>query len=447
MEPRRQSCLRSDVVDLDPTCAIVPFGIRGAYLYPPDEFSYVGSPPFMTKGAGYPSVTLARPLEARVKAGHPWVYRDALVPGARLSDGEVVLLRSRGRRPLALGYWDARAPIALRVLCLDPDLAPAALARLIDERVAAALEGRRRRLSPDETTAYRWVHGEADGLPGVHVDLYGDVAAVRFDGRGARAFYRSLPERLVGTTALAPITVPGHASGLRAVIDREGRVPLWGDPPATLEVLENRHRFGVDLLRGQKGGLFLDQRENRAAVERLARGRRVLNLFGYTGGFSVYAACGGARSTDTVDLAKPALVAARENFVRNGLSLEAAAFHPADAFEFLAAAIAERRSWDLVISDPPSFAPRKDVLPAARKAYTRLHQLCARVTAPAGLFFPASCSSHLSQRDFLATVKTGLEAAGKTGRLGVVRGAGFDHPLVPWFPEGDYLKFVRVDVT
>jgi 23S rRNA (cytosine1962-C5)-methyltransferase len=376
----------------------------------------------------HPAVFLAKPLETRVREGHPWVYRDALAPAPAIADGAAVLLRARDGAPLALGFWDERSPIALRLLTTDPETSLDALVRA---RLAAALGRRRDSLDLATTNAFRWVHGEADALPGVHVDVYARVAAVRFDGEGARAFYRDLP---------AFLRAVGRAIGVQEVIDRADRQALPG-VAADLEVRENGLRFGVDLAQGQKGGLFLDQRENRAEVGRRARGRTVLNLFGYTGGFSLYAAAGGARSTDTVDRARPALEAALQNFARNGLPAGEHRVHAEDAFDFLERAAAAGTRWDIVISDPPSFAPRQSALPAARGAYRRLHALAAAVVAPGGLFCPASCSSHLSRDEFLASVEEGARAAGRRFVLEALRGAGEDHPVVPWFPEGDYLKF------
>ena len=386
-------------------------------------------------------MTLRKPLETRIRQGHPWLFRDALADPPRLADGTPVLVRSRNRRPLAVGFWDATSPIAVRLLTTEPG---GSLPDLVAERLEQALALRRARLDTTRTNAFRWVHGEADRLPGLHLDLYADVAAVRFDGAGARAFYRQLPDLLVA--AARPLR-------LRTAIDRETRQPLAGaqqpggnDPPPDQQVLENGLQFGVDLAHGQKGGLFLDQRENRAEVGRRSADRTVLNLFGYTGGFSVYAAAGGASRTDTVDLARPAIEAARANFQRNRLDTGAHGFHATDAFAFLTAAARRGDRWDIVISDPPSFAPRASALPAARKAYRRLHQLAVSVTAEGGLFCPASCSSHFPRAEFLDSIRDGLAAAGRRFQLHSLRGAGFDHPTVPWFPEGDYLKFAVCQV-
>jgi 23S rRNA (cytosine1962-C5)-methyltransferase len=380
------------------------------------------------------TLTLAKELARSLRRGHPWVYRDALrAPPGGLPSGALVRVRDRGGRPLVWGFWDARSPIAVRVLGVG---APAHAEELVRERLAAALARRRAGLGPD-TNAFRWVHGEGDQLPGIHVDLYDDVVTVRYDGAGARAFYRTLPALLEATAA--PLR-------LRAVVDRERRSQPSRES-LEVEVVENGLRFGVDLARGQKGGLFLDQRENRAEVGRRARGKSVLNLFGYTGGFSLYAAAGGALRTDTVDSAAPALEAARSNFARNGLPLSAAGFHAADAFAFLEEAARRKQRWDIVISDPPSFAPSRGAVPAARRAYRRLHALAARVVAPGGLFCPASCSSHFPRQEFLASVTEGVARAGRRWHLEALRGAGFDHPVLEIFPEGDYLKFAlgRVD--
>lgn len=360
-------------------------------------------------------VTLAKNLARSIREGHPWLFRPALRPGPRLADGEIVEVRDRDGRPLATGFWDARSAIAVRILDARRVPDPAALVR---ERFAAALKKRRERLDLSRTTCFRWVHGEADRLPGIHLDLYGDEAVARFDGDGARAFYGDLSDVL-------------RAAGVKAAVDRQA-----GRRLAEREVLENGIRFGVTPGEGGKGGLFLDQRENRELVETLAKGRSVLNLFGYSGGFSLYAARGGASSTDTVDIARPAIEAARANFERNGLP--AGGLHVADAFDFLAKA---SRRWDLVISDPPSFAPRKDAVETARRAYTKLHRLAASVVEPGGLLCAASCSSHVDRDLFLRTIEEGARAAGRRFELQELRGAGFDHPVIRAFPEGDYLKF------
>jgi len=370
----------------------------------------------------FPAVTLTKDLARALRQGHPWVYRDALGYPPGLRDGDFVSLAGKDGKPIANGFWSASSPIALRILSLQPVANPSELVR---QRLAASLSTRRNWFAGKHTNAFRWIHGEGDRLPGIHVDLYADVATVRFDGQGSRAFYAGLDAQLI------------EIGGLRKVVDRETRARESDE----VEVLENGLRFHVDLGLGQKGGLFLDQRENRALVETLAGGKRVLNLFGYTGAFSLYAARGGATRTDTVDIAAPAMQAAKRNFELNGFPLEKAGFHAVDAFVFLEKAIAAGTTYDLVISDPPSFAPSKKSLETARKAYARLHQLAARVTTPGGTLCAASCSSHFAKKEFLSSVSEGVHQAGHRWTLSAFAGAGLDHPSLPVFPEGDYLKF------
>ncbi len=374
------------------------------------------------------AVRLRKDLTRSIRRGHPWIFRDALATPPQLPDGALVAVQGKDGRHLATGFWDATSPIAVRVLSLAP-VADAEREPLVQGRLRDALARRLARLDLLTTNAFRWAHGEADGLPGIHVDVYGTVAAVRIDGDGARAFYRGLDGWLREAGAGLPI---------RSVVDRQRR-GVAGE----VEVQENGVRFVVDLAHGQKGGLFLDQRDNRAEIGRRAAGVRVLNLFGYTAGFSLYAAIAGATRTDTVDLARPALDTARRNFLLNRLPVDDAhaGFHTADAFAFLEAAAARRESWDIVISDPPSFAPNQRALAAARQAYRRLHRLAAAVVAENGLFCPASCSSHFPRDEFLASIDDGARAAGRHFHLETLRGAGFDHPVLPAFPEGDYLKF------
>jgi 23S rRNA (cytosine1962-C5)-methyltransferase len=352
------------------------------------------------------------------------VFREALAHRPGIAPGEIVAVVDKQGRAVVFGFWDAHGPIAVRVLDLVPIEDPAALVR---RRLQTALAMRRARLDLSRTNAFRWVHGEADHLPGIHVDVYADVASVRYDGEGSRAFYAGLPDLLAQSAPDLP---------LRKVIDRETRAQHDDE----LEILEHGVRFIVDVGRGQKGGLFLDQRDNRLAVAARAKGKTVLNLFGYTGGFSIHAACAGATRTDTVDIARPAMAAARRNFERNGLDLARAGFHTRDTFAFLEKAIEQHETWDIVISDPPSFAPSKNSVAAARRSYLRLHRLAAQVVKPGGLLCAASCSSHVPRDEFLTLVKTGVHQAGRRFVLEALTGAGLDHPTLPVFPEGDYLK-------
>jgi 23S rRNA (cytosine1962-C5)-methyltransferase len=237
--------------------------------------------------------------------------------------------------------------------------------------------------------------------------------------------------------------------GVRSLVHRvgaKGEAPrlerLRGDaPPGEVTVREHGVPFVVDVAHGQKTGAFLDQRENRLRVGQLSRGRRVLNLFSYAGGFSLHAALARATHVTSVDVAAAAHATAQASFRAAGLDASAHAFVTADVRAFLDAARTRRETWDLIVSDPPSFAPSERALPRALAAYRALHRSCVDVLADGGIFCAASCSSHVDSAAFLAT----LDDAALGGRPLVVtelRGAGPDHPCVAAFPEGRYLKFV-----
>lgn len=387
-----------------------------------------------------PILCLRKALGRTLADGHPWVYRDALAAVPPLVSGSLVMLAETAKgRPLAWGYWDAESPIAVRVLGPGVVLAADKLRAEIKARLEHALARRLDRLDLHRTNAFRWAHGEADALPGIHVDVYGLYASIRYDGDGAHAFYAqrmNLPELLVQA---------GGSAQIQFVVERKRRgqpnVTGLGAPSGPFEVMENGLRFWVDVVHGQKGGLFLDQRDNRARLAELCAGKRVLNLFGYTGAFSVYAAAAGATFTDTVDIAAQAMVSARANFELNGLDVGRAGFHAEDAFLFLQQAIAKKQTWDVVITDPPSFAPNQKSLPTALAAYRRLHALACQIVAERGKLAAASCSSHVNRKMFLETVRDGATAAGCRFELESYGGAGFDHPVLASFPEGDYLKF------
>jgi 23S rRNA (cytosine1962-C5)-methyltransferase len=380
-------------------------------------------------------VTLAKPLRRSIAAGHPWLYDRALSGGAGLRAGEVVVVRDGGG-PIALGFADPSSPIRVRLLGRDPvaDLGRDWAAR----RAARAAALRRADVRLGDTTALRLVHGEADFMPGLVIDLYDTTAVVLFDGAGAAAFWGP---RLVG--AIDGLRAGGFA--IERVWQRErgraghGRSLLGGEPPAAISVREGAARYEVDVRAGQKTGLFLDQRDNRAYLGQLAAGREVLNLFGYTGGFSIHAGLGGARRVVTVDSAPGAVAAAERNLARSGLDRSRHELLVADAFEYLAQAAAAGRRFDVVVCDPPSFAPRAEAVSAARGAYRRLNALALAVVAPGGLLLTASCSSHFSREDLAAAVAGAACDAGRGVLVRAVRGAAGDHPVLPAFPEGDYL--------
>ncbi|MBI4510093.1 MAG: class I SAM-dependent rRNA methyltransferase [Deltaproteobacteria bacterium] len=392
---------------------------------------------------------LAKDITRHILTGHPWVYRHALAPdGRRLAAGDEVLVEDPRGRPLARGFFDPDSPIAVRVMSRDPD--QALDDEWLERRVGSAVALRKAAATHLDSDGVRLIHGEGDFCPGLVVDLYVSLAVVRFDGSAARAFWRPRLSQVLALAASGGVPVerawarPDEGKGARTA---HGEALLGEEPKEPVVIREGNAQFEVDVVHGQKTGFFLDQRDNRLLVHKLAAGARVLNLFAYTGGFSVAAALGGARQVTTVDVARPAIEVARRNLARNEIPLAGQELVIADALEFLEGAMERRRKWDMVICDPPSFAPSEKAKPRALLAYRQLARAAASVARQGGLLCTASCSSHVTADDFWAQVALGVSETGRTARVLDVRGAGVDHPVPPSFPEGRYLKFLLVHLT
>lgn len=380
-----------------------------------------------------PEVRLRKDLSRHVRAGHPWIYADALAP-VELETGTIVDVRGTDGRFLCRGLYEAGSPIAVRVATLDP--AEAIDAALVRRRLGDALLARRGAFDPAETDAFRFCNGEGDFLPGVVIDVYAQVAVLRLDGEAVRALRPWVVEALADLgRPLGVVTIYERSRGGR------GELLQGPPPPEPVEVRERGVRFAVDVLRGQKTGGFLDQRENRQSIRPYASGVEVANLYAYTGGFSVHAALAGARRVVSVDVAAGALESARHNFALNGLDPEAHEFACEDALAWLERTQAEGRRFGLVIVDPPSFAPSERTLPAALQAYRKLFSMALAVVEPGGVLAAASCSSHVTSEAFIDTLRDAGVRAGRRLRLCELRGQPADHPSLPAFPEGRYLKF------
>lgn len=395
---------------------------------------------------------ISRPALPRILAGHPWLYREAIRPVHRGSaapgSGEVVGLENGEGLLVGRGIYDDASPLAVRVWTRGDIRIDAAL---VQDRLARALALRARLFDQHSTDAYRLLHGEADRMPGLVLDRYGAVAVLRTDGDAAAAMFqrhageieaqlRSFGIRTLLHRALG--SVRGRHDGKDAQPGAGAPVLCFGDAIAEpVQVREHGMPFVSDLLRGQKTGSFLDQRDNRRRVRELSQGRRVLNLFSYAGGFSQAAVLGGASHVTSVDIAHDAHRTAQASFRLAGLDPSKHSFVTADAFQWLEDAANADKRFDLIISDPPSFAPNEKSMPKALAAYKRLHRACARLLADDGLFCAASCSSHVDARTFLSTLD---DATLEQRPLRVLEqhGAPPDHPVLPAFPEGAYLKFV-----
>ncbi len=377
------------------------------------------------------TLKLRRDYAAGIRAGRPWVFRDAVEPPQGCRAGDVVDLVDGQGAFVARGLVEPESQLVFRAYTLDPD--EAVDARLVERRVADARRLRNTFVPPD-VTGFRAMHGEADGVPGLQCDLYDGVASLRTDGRigivWEERFVRAVKK--VWNPRAVVVRNP-HRDDCKAVVI-EGRVEH------EVIIAEGPRRFRVNVLEGQKTGFFLDQRENRDRVGRLSQGRRVLNCFAYTGGFSIAAAQGGASRVVTVDIARPAVDAARENFRLNGLDPDVHGFEAADAFDVLAAL--KPGDFDLIVVDPPSFAPNQKSLDRALRAYQKLNEHALRALPPGGILASASCSSHVTEAAFLDMLGASARAVGRAVTVTGIYGAGADHPVRLGFPEGRYLDFV-----
>ena len=381
---------------------------------------------------------LIKPLRARIRAGHPWIYDRALAPPKGLVPGAVVTVVDE-EGPIATVFADPTSPIRARILDLVVD-------RPIDARwVRARTEAAALRRARDPLlvgcTAVRLLHGEGDDCPGLVIDHYGDTAVVVFDGAAASAFWRPRLADVIAGLERGGVTI-AHV-WVRGERGQRAQGEAWrGEPPALIPIHEDDAQFHVDVRAGQKTGFFLDQRDNRRTIRTHASGASVLNVFSYTGGFSLHAALGGATTVTSVDIAAPAIAALEANVLLSGLPPEGHETIATDAFEFFARSAKRGRRWDLVIVDPPSFAPSEKARPAALSAYRKLAVAALGVVEAGGRFALASCSSHVTETDLLEIVA----GIGTPVRLRLAGGAGSDHPVLPAFPEGRYLKFLLFDV-
>ncbi|HMJ14228.1 MAG TPA: class I SAM-dependent rRNA methyltransferase [Polyangiaceae bacterium] len=373
-----------------------------------------------------PSVDVPGSLERALSRGHPWVYRNHVPSNFRAPAGWV---RVKAGRFVGYGLWDESSPIALRMFSARgvPDAA------WLGEQAARALE-LRARLLPERTTAFRWLYGEGDGLPGITVDVYGEYAVIVTYADALELLLPDLVAALRQNRALAGIVFRPREGALRC---------LWGRmPPRDLIVEERGVRLQANLHEGQKTGLFLDHRDNREFIRGAAAGMRVLNLFAYTGAFSLFAALGGASHVTSVDAAAPSMAAARDNFALNGLNADAHAFAVGDVYEFLSQSQSRRELFDVVVCDPPSFAKNKEQKAGARKAYARLNARALGSVQRGGLFAAASCTGPIGPEEFRVLLAEAADAAKRRFQIIHDAGQAIDHPVMAHHIEGRYLKFV-----
>jgi 23S rRNA (cytosine1962-C5)-methyltransferase len=368
-----------------------------------------------------------------VRRRHPWVFSGAIASeSGDGSDGVAEVVDAKGT-VLARGAWSPRSQIVARLWSFDdraPDLA------LFRERFEAARR-LRREVVPPETTGFRAVNSEGDRCPGVLLDVFGDVAILDLTTEGTVRWRPDLEG--AAREVFSPGRLAVRESGSQR--DRGGRVgSRAGGEPELVPFLENGLRFLADVSSGQKTGFYLDQRDNRARLRARAAGRTVLNLFSYSGAFSIAALAGGARRAVDVDSSEAALVLAREQRRANGLPAEDADFVRADVFEDVRRRVDAGESWDVVVCDPPAFAKKRGDLRRAARGYQDVNRLAMSLVAPGGWLLTCSCSGLVGADLFQKIVFSASLEAGASFEITERPGAGPDHPVSLDCPEGEYLK-------
>lgn len=391
------------------------------------------------------SIQLTAPVVRAVKKGHPWIFDKGIVKqNKEASPGSMAVLYDQKRNFVGIGLYDPESPIRIRVLhrgkpvTIDTDW--------LKERLNAVIGQRAELIHNPKTTGYRLVSGENDLLPGMVVDRYDTTLVIKI--------YTSawLPHLAAVQSALLELVAPERivvrlsrfvaASPVCPEELNDGTVVHGPELSGPVIFTENGIQFEADPILGQKTGFFLDQRENRARVGRMTTGKSVLNVFSYSGGFSLYAAQGGAASVSSLDISLPAMDACVRNFELNSEN-DAIAKTPhhlicEDAFEALKKMAESGKKFDMVILDPPSFAQKKADVPGAIKAYEKLIKLGLRVLKPGGTLVAASCSARVAPDVFFDTVIRAAALAKRPLKEIERTGHAKDHPVV--FPEGEYLK-------
>jgi 23S rRNA (cytosine1962-C5)-methyltransferase len=382
-------------------------------------------------------IRVNRKAADRIGSGHPWIFASDVLDTGHALAGDAVKVLDPSGRPLGMAHYSAASQIALRLLSHRVE----DIGREFFAHWLAAAEAHRRRVVSG-TDAYRVVHGEGDLLPALVVDRYADCLVLQTLNQGMDRARDGIVESLVELFSPRGIVARNDAP-----VRTKENLPLessvvYGEVPDTVEIRMNGLRLHADLLRGQKTGIFLDQRENYAAAARYARGK-ALDCFTSTGGFALHMAPA-CESVEAVDSSAPALATAAQNASLNGISN--IAFREADVFELLASYASARRQFSTVILDPPAFAKSRRNLEGAVRGYKEINLRALRLLGPGGILVTCSCSHHLSEAALLEVVAEASLDAGRQLRVLERRTQSQDHPILLTVPETHYLKCLILEV-
>jgi len=384
---------------------------------------------------------LTRDLTKHLKRGNPWVFSDA-VEKIKAPEGSYTILSSHKNEVLAHGFYSPNINLAFRVLNLGDKKFND---HEVEKRLHRAIANKKHLLS-QENKCFRFLNGEGDELPGVVADFYDGILVLKLDGTASENFW---VKEAFATFFMEQKEIPVKCVYFkRKNREEEKGMILAGecDNLTDLEFLEHGVKFRTNIIDAAKTGFFLDQRENRNFIRSVSKDKTLLNLFGYTGGFSVYAGLGGASKVTTVDIAPNAIKGAEINWEINHLSPEKHEGICIDAFEFVAEAQKQKKMWDIVITDPPSFAPNQKAVDSAKDAYTKVFADSLKLVKDGGFFAASSCSGHITFEAFLEIVQEALSKSKRRGKVLLIKGQPEDHPFPFALQEMRYLKFVYLQV-
>lgn len=400
------------------------------------------------------TIVLKPHKEESLKRFHPWVFSgaiarvvlDAAHKAAAPEEGELVCVESANGETMGVGHWQVGS-IAVRILEFGAAQLPA---DFWEQRIRAAYQVRESLgLIRKENDTFRLIHGEGDWLPGLIVDVYADTAVVQAHSVGMHVFRKAIAEAIVAVVPQVQNVYYKSDDTLPFKAAIEGEKTGWlvrksenyeYSEDSEFWSTENGLEFRIDWLRGQKTGFFVDQRENRALVERYAANKEVLNMFCYTGGFSLYALRGGAKRVDSVDVSQKAIDLVNANVARNFPKATNHTAVTADAFEYLTAQKKAGRTYDLIILDPPAFAKHRDAVKNALRGYQRINAKAIEMIRPGGILFTFSCSQAVDKEAFRLAVFSAAASVGRKVRILHQLHQPQDHPINIYHPEGEYLK-------